>query len=219
MKPLATLTALAALAALGACSDDDATTSRIAVTDIVTVVDAGAPARFVLDGIDDSGFTPLTFAGLAVDSGLEGERVLLRYYPADAFAEAQALGVGAINCGDVRKARMDTTAWDADPVEMISLWRTGDWLNMRMRVRWNDQPRLFHLVVDEATLADSCPVMYLVHNLRGLPSTYLTETYASWNIAEVINRRECKEIEVHVNDLTNLSTRTVMKINRNNTNQ
>lgn len=219
MKPTVILPLLALLAA--ACSGNDGDPqNRIAQTDIVTVADAGAPARFILDGLDDSGAVTLTFAGVSVDKELEGGRALLRYYPAADGAEARALGVAPINCGAVRDAAMDTTGWDADPVEMISMWRTGDWLNMRMRVSWSADPRLFHLVVDESTLTSACPVMYLVHNLRGASPSYLTETYASWDISRVIDLSTCEAFQVRVNDLSTLSTVTTMTNNRNqNTNK
>jgi hypothetical protein len=83
------------------------------------------------------------------------------------------------------------------------MWRTGNYLNLRMRVDYSETARYFGLVVDSLTLNDAEPEVYLLHNLNGAPDNYLREAYASFDISKVWGLPTCKGLRVHVND-TNL---------------
>lgn len=207
MKPL-NITAIALLASLAisatSCSDEEYN-HRALLSEIVTATkNTPRGAEFELIRYDDSPAVTLTAPGMAVKDELIGKRVLLRYYsPPGSGATAEEIEIAAlspINCDTARVAAIDTIAWNATPVYLNSIWRSGTYINLHLRVIYTETARLFNLTVDSATINDAVPQLYMCHDTFGAPDNYMFETYGSYDISKIWNRSTCTGIDIHIND-------------------
>jgi hypothetical protein len=209
MRNILILPAAMLLSSVVACSSDDSYNDKIFYSSIVTVesVDDDGDATFTFQRYDDSPMLTLTAQNTTVSKARVGKRVLLYYYPKSGEPyESGAVDVrslSAINCDTAIIRPIERYNWDANGVYLYSMWRSGNYLNMRMRVDYSETARYFGLVVDSLTLNDAVPEVYLLHNLNGAPDNYLREAYASFDISKVWGLPTCKGLRVHVND-TNL---------------
>ena len=53
--------------------------------------------------------------------------------------------------------------WDTDPVWLLSAWRAGNKICMRLRLGYDTSPRRFALLLDPETASDPIPTAYLYH--------------------------------------------------------
>lgn len=190
---------------LCACSDDDYN-DRIMLSDLVSIQasDASTGTTFTFQRYDDSPVITLVDPKLNIKEELVGHRALLYYYPEN----GQAYESGNISTTGLNIVNSDTTVvrpiarydWNASPVYLNSIWRSGKYLNFRMRLDYSDKPRHFGLVVDSLTLTDPEPQLYLVHNLNGAPENFLRECYASFDISKIWQQPTCESITVHIKD-------------------
>ncbi len=197
--------ALSASAMISACSDDDYN-DRMMLSDLVSIQasDASAGTTFTFQRYDDSPVITLVDPKLNIKEELVGHRALLYYYP----ESGQAYESGNISATGLTIVNSDTAVvrpiarydWDASPVYLNSIWRSGRYLNFRMRLDYSDKPRHFGLVVDSLTLTSTEPQLYLVHNLNGAPDNFLRECYASFDISKIWQQPTCKSIAVHIKD-------------------
>lgn len=199
-------------ASLSACSSDgDDYNHRILYSSIVTI-DGSTEQQgttFTFQRYDDSPLITLTASGLVVSKERVGDRALLYYYPesGDPYASGpvEVRSLGVINCDTAIIRPIERYRWDHDAVFLNAIWRTGEYINLRMRADYSDKPRYFGLVVDSLTLTDPWPELYLLHDLDGAPANYLRESYASFDISKVWRQTGCEGIRIHVND-SNLPT-------------
>lgn len=187
------------------CRDTDGPASHHAVlTDIVTVAATDDPATFSFNPYDDSPLVVLTAPGVSLEQTVRGRRVLMRYMPESGEAytsgPVKIKSLQAINTGGVQAASLDTLRWDVSPVYLKSMWRSGNYLNLHLKLEWSADPRLFHLAVDVNTLNSERPQLYLVHNLLGAPASYQQEVYSSYDISGVWNLATCRGVDIHIND-------------------
>lgn len=191
---------------LASCSTDGGDYAEQAfLSDIVTVESTGKTgSRFTFRRYGDSPLITLDDPGLTLKKEYVGTRVLLRYYPESGIpytdSEIRAVGLTAINNDTTVIRPVERYDWNADAVFLNSIWRSGNYINVRMRAVYSDSPRYFSLMVDSLTLTDPVPQVYLVHNTLGAPDNYMREVYASFDISNVWDRPGCRSIEVHVND-------------------
>lgn len=196
---------LSAATMLCACSDDDYN-DRIMLSDLVSIQasDASTGTTFTFQRYDDSPVITLVDPKLNIQEELVGHRALLYYYPEN----GQAYESGNISTTGLNIVNSDTAVvrpiarydWNASPVYLNSIWRSGKYLNFRMRLDYSDKPRHFGLVVDSLTLTDPEPQLYLVHNLNGAPENFLRECYASFDISKIWQQPTCESITVHIKD-------------------
>jgi hypothetical protein len=164
-----------------------------------------------------SGDSPLiTLTGVASQTlDIEsGTRVLLRYQPenGEAYTSGPVAVKYVLNINQDVLRQGDITGWDADPLYLLSMWRSGEYINMEAEVVYSETSRRFALVADESTLNDANPQLYLVHDTKNAPDNFSRRIYASWNVAALWNRTGCRSITIHVNDSNRgLSTITFSK--------
>lgn len=78
----------------------------------------------------------------------------------------------------------DLQGWDSDPVWLISAWRAGGKICMRLRLGYDTVPRRFSLLLDPATLDDPIPTAYLYHQRPGTPlPTFDRQYYVAIDIS------------------------------------
>lgn len=187
-----------------ACSDDDSAPLEYRA-DIVTFTgndDSGATFGRIEQNSDD--VTPLVARGVRVDTAkvLAGSRVLMVYEEMAELSGPMYVNVrslqqivnGAVSVAD------ETDGWDKDAIYMMSLWRTGNYLNLECRVENSEEPRNFGLIADPATLDNAVPDLYVAHDMGDHPASYMRRIYASWDISAVWSRAGCRGVRVHMRD-------------------
>lgn len=214
MRPAKLIAIITATAILWGCSTQDGPDSKdIMLSDIVTMVSSTRAdgTVFTFNRYDDQPLITLTAPTYSTDRIEAGQRVLLYYYPADSEAytsgDIRVRSVQAINNGEVTIGPIADYSWDATPVWLNSVWRSGKYLNLRLRLSHSPSPRLFGIVADEATADDAMPHLYMMHDLDGEPESYLRDVIASIDISAIWDRPTCRGIVLHVND-SNLDTDT-----------
>ncbi|MCM1020635.1 MAG: hypothetical protein NC343_00705 [Muribaculum sp.] len=207
---LSTLLLLSLL--LAACQDNSGPRNHeFMYSDIVTIASASKAngTVFTMQRYDDSPLITYTEPNWVAPEEYIEQRVHLYYYTESdkpyTSGRITARSVIAINNGNVTTGNPDSPLWNADPIWLNSVWRTGNYLNFRIRLSVSPEKRHFALLVDETTLTDPQPQLYLVHNMNGVQQSYLSETYASFDISSVWERATCRSICVHISDL-NLPT-------------
>ncbi len=203
------VSAIVSLLGLAGCQDNGGPRNHeIMYSDIVSVESASDAdgTTFTMQRYDDSPLITYTASNWVAPEKYVGQRVQIYYYTQTGQPYApgpiRLRGVNSINNGDVNTdGDPFEPAWDADAVWLNAIWRTGKYLNLRLRVSYSSEPRYFSLVADAATLSDEQPQLYLVHNLNGQPGSYLSEIYSSFDISAVWNQPSCRSVCVHINDL------------------
>ena len=89
------------------------------------------------------------------------------------------------------------------PIRLKSLWRTGNYINLRCELEYTGKARQLYLMIDKETHHADTVHCYLVHDLLGAPATYFWRScYASFYVGQVWRLESCKTLRVHVNDET-----------------
>lgn len=95
--------------------------------------------------------------------------------------------------------------WDADPVELWSIWRGGTRIFMRLSLPYSTEPRRFRMVLDPATELDPVPTLLLWHERDKDTPTFDRRYYAAFNIARIWNDADVKGVKVRVANSLNPS--------------
>ncbi|MCM1522056.1 MAG: hypothetical protein NC039_05320 [Muribaculaceae bacterium] len=196
---------LLALLALCSCRPDGVDGEVLmSFTDIATFQGNNNPWGGALFTVRRDGDSPE--AQLTVDRPLDekykaGDRMLIQYtIPSNlpyTSGSINLLGLASINTGAVNLLEEDER-WDASPVYVYSIWRTGPYLNFHVRLPYSAEPRRFWLALDPATTLDPMPDLYLVHELpEGVTGTFDRSYYASYDISTVWDQAS-QGVRVHV---------------------
>ena len=193
---------------LGACKDaDEADMPRaIKLYDVVEVASKSAQsAVFTLWRPDAVEPVTLYADNVPFDlSGVEaGECVFLGYTPVDGMAYTSGRVIVEA-CGSVNNSRLGKSSpeklegWDADPVYLMSLWRAGNKICVRVRLTYDTNPRLFALVADETTADDPYPTAYLYHRRRNDTPNFSRQYYAAFDVSALWATPGCQGLKVRV---------------------
>ncbi|MDE5725881.1 MAG: hypothetical protein K2I12_07735 [Duncaniella sp.] len=175
------------------------------LTDIVTYTgNRDGHAEFTLIKVDDTPELLLTAdAPLNVDSERVPGRMLITYIPESGrpyeSGPIKLLGASLINFAPVRTEwRDEYDRWDADGVYLYSMWRSGTYVNLHVRLTYSTDPRLFCLVADPSTLEQPVPDLYLVHALQKPVDNHDRAYYASFDLSPVWNSPSVEGVRIHV---------------------
>jgi|InofroStandDraft_1065614.scaffolds.fasta_scaffold00179_61 hypothetical protein len=72
--------------------------------------------------------------------------------------------------------------WDTDPVWLLSAWRAGNKICMRLRLGYDTSPRRFALLLDPETASDPIPTAYLYHLRPTAAPTFDRQYYVAFDI-------------------------------------
>lgn len=206
--PLRTAAMAMLLAATTACSGTDSDDAPRAVTlyDIVELTAADATsATFTLWRPDAT--TPVTLTAHNPSTDLSaiqaGNCVFLGYTPlngeAHTSSDIEITALGTVNNSTLKKASPEKIeGWDTDPVYLMSLWRAGDKICMRVRLTYDTDPRLFMLVADETTATDPYPTAYLYHSRRDSRPNFSRQYYAAFDVTNLWNTPDCQGLRIRV---------------------
>lgn len=179
------LTALTALLAVTACSDEP-TQDTYVYTDVV-----------ILEAADDSGATfglndrTLYAAGLrfAPEQPAVGDCLLIRYRIDCEETDPQTIapvGLGGVNnLKTIAAPIADTPAWASQPVALTSAWLNRNRLIIRCGLPYDTAPRTLQLIADDNGGSASPLQLYLNHNRQTPAPSFDREYYLAFNLADL----------------------------------
>lgn len=196
-----------------ACSNDDSNPpfSGDEMFDIVTFV--GNPqsnnnkAVFQFQKENDSRLTTLRATNTDLDTAKIklNTRMLIAYLPesgthnVDDNITLKGYSVvfnDSIRTGDKNKL----PNMEHNPIYVNAIWRSGTYINIHCGLTYSYEPSGFVLLVDNKTIDDPMPNVYLSYKTGSDHESYYKEFYASIDISNLWNRPTCKGIKLHVND-------------------
>ncbi len=100
--------------------------------------------------------------------------------------------------------------WDAEPINLLALWRAGDKIILRCLLTADPEPRHFGLLVDESTLANEVPTAYIYHRRENPVPNYSSQFYTAFSLSPILNPAEgprpaVKALRVRVANASNPS--------------
>lgn len=194
------------LFALCSCQEDgvDGQVS-MTCTDIVTFAgNDNGNALFTFQKVDDSPLITLrSQISINTDEYPAGTRMLISYNPPENRAytsgDVRLIGARTITQSAIyTEWSPDFDAWDRDPVYVYSTWRTGNYLNVHVRLTYSTEPRLFCLAADPATLDTPWPDVYMVHTMASETDNHDRAYYASFDLSPVWDQPGVEGIRLHV---------------------
>lgn len=153
--------------------------------EFATVIIKESSVTFQLD--NGTVLTPQNTSTLKLE---DGNRVIINYTP---------LENGSININNVRPIFVDNikekgypNEVKSSPIRIISVWVSGDYLNMSFQVDYHSQPHTTSLFRDpEATT----PTLYFSYSRKDDPPGAPTLTYLSFNLKSL----EKKDFTIYIN--------------------
>lgn len=162
-------------------------------------------AVFTFRKVDDSPLVTLT-ASSAMPGELEqGTRVLINYtipgnqpYTSGSISLRGAARItqSPVIMDDPEVLRL----WGIDPLWLYSMWRSGDYINLLVRLTYTSEPRVFGLVLDPSTSSMEYPMLYVAHIISEEVDYHDREYYASFDISAVRSMPGVKGVRIGVND-------------------
>ena len=195
---------------LWSCTDDDDVARRYTDYRLDVVTYRGAADDGVhfelLRRNDSSALDLMADRGTEVNVAI-GQRALLRYDWQNANETGDRRRITVYACSSIttdslRYAVQPLAYYTAqmEPVKLRSMWRTGDYINMRLQVQFTGTPRHFYLLLDRATAQADTVQCYLVNNTRGDVTYHWRDAYASCFVGNAWSRPSCRVLCVTVND-------------------
>jgi hypothetical protein len=205
---------VAAVVAVGlpACHDTDASDEPHAATlyDICEVgaTDSSSTTLYLYPQNSDTPVELYADSSLGSDAPEVGKSIFVAYQPAGGIAyvsdRVAILTWANINNLDLQVAESsaDLDGWDKDPVEVVSAWRGGSKIYMRLRLGYDATPRRFALVLDPATANDPIPTAYLYHARGESSPTFNRQYYIALNVASLWDSPSTTGLRLRVNAST-----------------
>ncbi len=217
------IAAFGALAMLGATSCNESGggnggSGDLFYLDIATIEssgDAGTVLTLRQNG-DSPLVTLMTQQRFNDDDFKTGERVVISYHPVSnkqyESGNIYIQGAGAtIGRGFAPKEATaeETHNWESDAVQMLNVWRTGEYVNLVFQATTSTDPRLCELYIDKASTNLSTPELRLIFKRipGAMNSTYTF--YASYNIGDLWNKDGVKGLRIICPDSNMLGGNTV----------
>ena len=82
------------------------------------------------------------------------------------------------------------------PIDVVSLWRSGNFINLSGWVPYTGSRFGLLFVVDESTLDANTVVARIVYDVMGATPTFERRVYASFDIRNVWSRQSCHTLRV-----------------------
>lgn len=206
MRTLALIPLLLLMLGLLPSCDDEETLSPAYTDyryDLVTYLGrrGGGEAFEYLGRNDSVAVTLLSQDTLAGTLPHPGQRLLLRYLWADNRAgdterAITLLGANAIVSDSLRLLGNEAGLLPRHAVKLLSLWRTGPYLNLHCQVEYTGEPRRMALTADSTALPTDTVDLWLVHDVGQSHTQFWRDCYASFYIGML----PCRTARVWIND-------------------
>lgn len=163
----------------------------VQLTEIVTVTEPGAPARFAALRVPPQHDAELTADVSFPETVKPGQRILLRYSAQDTVAQPvkiKVLGYAAVAGGKVKTvSHEEARALPAPQASPISQWLTGPYINMQLMMRFDGTPRTLSLAADRESLTEPVLQLYLYNGGDEVTPNYVdTRVFASYDLTGIL---------------------------------
>lgn len=202
------LMAVVAATALGftSCNSDDGDDYPASLVSFVTYEGSqtGSAVFSLQNGVESPEYS-LTAQVALNDTIKPGTRVVIAYNaPGDTIpgrsTNITLLQLAMAQNGNASIVPSDSLRdWRANLTNMQSMWRTGPYINMTIYTQGNYAKQHFDLLVDESTLSNEVPDLYLVNAQAPDMGYPLMAYYASLNVGNILYRPGVTGIRIHVN--------------------
>ncbi len=198
----ALLAPLAALC-LAACSDSEPQGYTPVTFNLVTFVSSEqGKSHFAFQPANDDPIINLTADWTPPTAVKPGQRLLLSYVCSDPLASEAVTLKSATNCpGGVIK-QVDKINPSPIPVRVITAWRSGSYINMRVAAKLNSNPVTIALQYTSATTSQLS--LYLNQDNPLSPDAYQRETYLSFQCAPLWNLPTTSSLTINIPQSTPL---------------
>lgn len=201
------LMSVLALGILSSCSDDE---DNFAYGDflyeLVTYMGSqDGRAMFTYQSYNDSPLITLTASNVKEVNAPVGQRMLLNYEVDESLSESNHFitvkGLSKVNTDTIVFVSFDKLeTLKKEPVKIASVWRSGNYLNVRCSLQYSEEARVMGLATTGDIDADGVLKCYQIQDTKGAQLYYWTETYFSYYIAPATNLNDCKTLRYYVND-------------------
>lgn len=202
---------------LPSCSDDNPTyVPDNLFVDIVTYEGmSNGVAKFTFQQAEDSPTITLMAQNFAETNWSKGFRVMISYSPVGGVRYVndyvELYGYSYIYNGEVTVADINSYPnWDFAPIFVYELWRTGSYLNLYSVMTYSYDPR-FDVIVDEQTINNEYPDLYLTYELGAGVESQQNAFNASIDISSVWDLPTCYGVNIHLNNSNGESTIKLVK--------
>lgn len=201
------LLALVAVAAV-ACGDDEVYEYGDFSYNIVTYAgESGDNSVFTFQSYNDSPLITLVAGNLSNPEMNVGQRLLLNYIVDEGdgtqFQKVTIKGLAKVNTDTLRVVTAEALdTLKMDEIKLKSVWRTGDYLNIRCQLQYTEKPRRMFLATTGEVGAGGMVECYQIQDLLGATPYYWLETYFSYYIEPAWGNSDCTAIRYNLNDLT-----------------
>lgn len=207
---------------LGSCSDEETyNESQSAVYQMVTFTgdsESGATFDYVLD--NDNGAVHLYAPKIQMSTAKYevGDRLIIRYLPVDGdllkSGEIKLTGyIRVINSELTTSTSEETDDFKTSSTYLLSMWRTGDYLNYHGKVYYVSEPDTLAFTVDRKTLEDEYPVIHMIYEPDSIAGGTVNSIYASVNVSSLIGNEKYKGFKVQM-DNTNGTNNNEITFNK-----
>ena len=201
--------ALCAVILLAACAGDDVADRQPVVQNIVQY-DGIAEGRTLFTYYAPGSDTPeeLIARGEYIFGEVKAGEALLLAYTADATEEGYIFVNGGRqinNLALMQSGPEGLEGWDSEGVYLLSAWRAGNRLNMRLNLTYDSAPRRFAIIVDKTTIDSPWPVAYLFHRRGNETPNFAREYYVSCTLEALFSRDTVKGLRLRLIDTNTAS--------------
>ena len=190
---------------ISGCSNSEEPDPTPVVYNIVTYESTatdGSLSTFSYQVSGDSPLITLSAKWDVPDGVRSGMRLLLAYIPESHTIESGAVSIVSYAMIPGGEFKLAETVPESQRIRMVSMWRSGDYLNLHAEVTLSGQPSEISLYAESSTVDSSCPQAYIVigEGDGELVEAAGRQLYASWNISELWSLPSLEEISVAYTD-------------------
>lgn len=220
LRSLVTVLCLLTVGFLTSCSDeaDEPQTGEAVYQNIATYVGDNDSGRSLLQyrQINDAPLVTLTLQG-RIDPAQApvGTRLLVTYTLPAGVAYGTSTAIEATSLNVIYNGTVQTDATTlpdmgaTQGIYVMTLYRSGEYLNLMAQLPATSGKRTFSLVADPATLNTDIPVLYLTTQ-ADTEQGFNRKTVASLSLAPVWNISTCRGVKVALNNTNNVYERELL---------
>ena len=186
------------------CSNDGQTPAEDFQFNMVTYVGLSNGAVFSYQAYDDSPEIILRAPDIKNVSMTAGQRTMMNYVvtreETPNMQDISVKGVSNVLFDSLRMSSIGIIKEAPDnPVQLKSIWRTGNFINLNCLLQYTGKPRQFQMVMDKDTWHEEIVDVYVIDNVMNAETYFYRRAYGSFFIGNVWNLPTCRTLRVHLN--------------------
>lgn len=170
--------------------------------------ESGNPAVLYLYQPDGDEPAILTAPGQSLEGTVAGMSVMVAYIPTEGLPYASG-NITIQSWAKITNLDLSVPAddeadwldgWNSDPVYLMSAWRAGGKICMRLKLPYSTQPRRMALLLDPSTADQPIPTAYLYHSRSAYGETFDRQYYLAIDISRLWSLPSTEGLRILVAD-------------------